>query len=106
MLERYPELDWNWLVSNAKLRNVQNRLGFLVVVARRVAEGRSNQTAVERLLRVERELEPARLASETTLGRETMPEAERAWLRRHRSPEAHHWNVLAAMKAQDLPYAR
>lgn len=106
VLERYPELDWKWLVENAKLRNAQNRLGFLVAVARKVAERRSNRAAAEELMRVEKELEPARLAAETTLGRETMPAAERAWLRRHRSAEAHHWNVLAGMKVKDLLYAR
>ncbi len=104
VLQRYPTLDWAWLVENAKLRNVQNRLGFLVTTARKVAERRSDRAAAERLERVEKELELARLAAETTLGRETMPEAERTWLRRHRSPEARHWNVLAAMKAEELPY--
>lgn len=104
VLQRYPTLDWKWLVENAKLRNVQNRLGFLVTAARKVAERRSDHAAAERLGRVERELEPARLAAETTLGRETMPEAERAWLRRHRSAEARHWNVLVGMKVEDLPY--
>ncbi len=104
MLQRYPALDWKWLVENAKLRNVQNRLGFLVAAARKVAERRSDHVAAERLKRVERELEPARLAAETTLCRETMPEAEREWLRRHRSAEARHWNVLAGMKVEELPY--
>ena len=105
VLQQYPTLDWTWLVTNAKLRNVQNRLGFLVTAARRVAERRSDHAAAEKLERVERELEPARLAAETTLGREAMPEVERAWLRRHRSAEARHWNVLVGMKVEELPYA-
>jgi transcriptional regulator with XRE-family HTH domain len=106
VLEQYPELDWKWLVANAKLRNVQNRLGFLVTVALKLAERRLNKPAVEKLNRVEDELESARLAAETTLGREAMPPAEREWLREHRSPEARHWNVLAGLKLQELPYAR
>src|SRR5258708_9239261 len=27
---RYPDLDWAWLLSEMKLRNRQNRLGFVV----------------------------------------------------------------------------
>ncbi len=104
VLQRYPTLDWKWLLENAKLRNAQNRLGFLVTVARKVAERRSDRAAAQRLERIERELEPARLAAETTLCRETMPETERAWLRRHRTAEARHWNVLAGLKVDELPY--
>lgn len=106
VLAHYPELDWPWLLAQAKLRNVQNRLGFLVMVARNVAERRSDNVAAKKLSWVETELEPARLAAETTLGRESMPEAEKAWLRRHRSAEARHWSVLSGMKAEELPYVR
>jgi transcriptional regulator with XRE-family HTH domain len=105
VLEKYPELDWEWLLAPAKVRNLQNRLGFLVTVARKLAERRRNSRAAEKLESVEKELENARLAAETTLGRDTMPEAEREWLRKHRSPEARHWNVLAGLRLQDLPYA-
>lgn len=34
LLVRYPNLDWEWLVGHAKQRDVQNRLGFVVTVAR------------------------------------------------------------------------
>jgi transcriptional regulator with XRE-family HTH domain len=106
VLLRYPELDWNWLVTRTKLRNVQNRLGFLVAVARDLAERRSELSpAAARLAEVERELEPARLVAETTLGREAMPRAQRDWLRRNRSPAAVRWRVLTSLKADDLPYA-
>lgn len=105
VLEQFPSLDWDWLVDQARRRNVQNRLGFLVTVARMLAERRNNKVAVERLRRVEEELEQSRLVAETTLGREGMPAAERKWLREHRSPEARHWKVLAGLKLQDLSYA-
>jgi hypothetical protein len=105
VLEHFPSLDWDWLVDQARRRNVQNRLGFLVTVARMLAERRTNKVAVERLTRVEEELEQSRLVAETTLGREGMPAAERAWLREHRTPAARHWNVLAGLKLQDLSYA-
>ena len=106
VLERHPHLDWKSLVAYAKVRDVQNRLGFFVTLARELAEARPNPTASARLTRVESQLEASRLAAETTLGRDSMPEAERAWLRKHRPPEARHWNVLSAMKVQDLPYAQ
>ena len=33
----YPHLDWDWLTANAKLRDRQNRLGFVGVLARQAA---------------------------------------------------------------------
>src|SRR5215469_10011983 len=33
----YAEMDWNWLVRNAKLCNRQNRLGFVVSLAAEIA---------------------------------------------------------------------
>jgi DNA-binding XRE family transcriptional regulator len=104
VLMRYPDLEWDWLLAHAKLRNVQNRLGFLVEVAGQLAENRAKPSA-SRLKEAERELERARLAAETTLGREAMPAAERNWLRRNRSPEAARWNVLTTLSHKQLPYA-
>jgi transcriptional regulator with XRE-family HTH domain len=106
VLLRYPDLDLDWLVKNLKLRNLQNRLGFLVAVARQVAErppqGNRSASALEA---AERELERARLAAETTLCREGMSAAERQWLVDHRSELARHWNVLTSLTPESLPYA-
>jgi transcriptional regulator with XRE-family HTH domain len=102
VLARYSQLNWDWLVSQAKLRNHQNRLGFLVAVAGKLAENRKEESTASRLKQVEQELERARLAAETTLSRESMPEAERKWLRRNRSPEAERWNVLTTLSAEQL----
>jgi transcriptional regulator with XRE-family HTH domain len=106
VLMRYPELDWDWLLMHAKLRNVQNRLGFLVEVAGELAENRAEELGAKRLKEAEQELERARLAAETTLGREAMPAGERDWLRQHRSPEAARWNVLTRLSADQLSYAQ
>jgi hypothetical protein len=46
-----------------------------------------------------------RLAREDTLCRESMPMAERRWLRAHRSALAQHWNLLTGLSADPLPYA-
>ena len=65
----YPHLDWDWLVDQVKLANRQNRLGFLVAMARELAERRGDKTAEAVFERVEAQLEDARLAKEGTLGR-------------------------------------
>jgi transcriptional regulator with XRE-family HTH domain len=105
VLLKYPELDWDWLERNARLRNLQNKLGFLVAVARRVAErsGQANPVAV--LTAVEQALESSRLAAETTLGKEAMPLSEKVWLRANRPRLAEHWNVLTSLSPEHLPYA-
>lgn len=106
VLMRYPDLNWDWLTAHAKLRNLQNRLGFLVSVARELAEVRPDGSeAAKRLSEVERDLERSRLAAETTLGRESMPPAERTWLRTNRPANAERWNVLTSLTPRDLPYA-
>jgi hypothetical protein len=60
---------------------------------------------VSTLAVVEQRLERARLVREDTLCRESMPQAERRWLGRARSPEAAHWNLLSDLRAERLPYA-
>ena len=105
MLARYSELNWDWLLTHVKLRNLQNRLGFLVAVARELTEGRADRSdAAKRLGEIEKALERARLAAETTLSRESMPPAEREWLRKHRPLLAKRWNVLTSLTARQLPY--
>ena len=34
---RYSEMDWGWVHREAKLRNLQNRLGFTIVLAKKLA---------------------------------------------------------------------
>ena len=103
VLLQYPDLNWNWLLTHVKLRNLQNRLGFLVSLARELAERNGNQPeAVKQLRQVERDLERARLVAETTLSRESMPAAERGWLRSNRPELARFWNVVASLAPEDL----
>jgi hypothetical protein len=47
-------------------------------------------------------LEHSPLAAEDTLFRESMSQAERRWLRSHRSKAAAHWNLLTDLKLEDL----
>ena len=97
----YANLDWEWLLRQAKLDDLQNRLGFLVTVARQLAERRGNAEAVARLAQAEHALEYSRLQREDAF-RSSMTEAERRWLRRHRSSEATRWNVLTNLNATEL----
>jgi len=101
LLVTYVDLDWNWMLDQAKLANVQNRLGYLVGLARQLAEQRGESTAVERLADVAEELEEARLAKEDTLGRQ-LTAVERSHLREHRPPAAVHWNLLTSLRVEDL----
>ena len=105
VLVTFAHLDWDWLVDRAKLANLQNRLGYLVTLARTVAERQGDAGAAQALTDAEHRLEEARLAKEDTLGRE-LTEAERRYLRDHRPPAAAHWNLLTNLRAEDLRYAR
>ena len=105
VLVTFAHLDWDWLVDHAKLANLQNRLGYLVTLAREVAEQRGESAAVQTLADVGRRLEEARLVKEDTLGRD-LTSVERRHLREHRPAAAAHWNLLTNLRAEDLRYAR
>jgi hypothetical protein len=106
VLLEHPELDWHWLMSAAKVNDLQNKLGFLTNVARRLAErlGR-NETA--KLLKIEElVLERSRLIQEETLCNESLTQAERRWLKSNRSNEARHWKLLTDLSPDHLSHAR
>ncbi|HTY51312.1 MAG TPA: helix-turn-helix transcriptional regulator [Steroidobacteraceae bacterium] len=106
VLLKYPELDWDWLITQAKLHDVQNRLGFLTGLAREIAGTRVQfRSALAALSAAEQQLEPSRLVREDTLCRNSMPVAERRWLGANRSGLARHWNLLTGMTAEQLSYA-
>lgn len=102
---RYSDLDWDWLVREAKIRDLQNRLGFVVTLARQVAESAGRQEAAERLGATEKVLERARLVREDTLCQERLSGAERKWLKQTRPVEARHWRLLTDVRAAGLAYA-
>lgn len=101
----YVDMDWDWLVRNAKLRDRQNRLGFAVSLACELADCKNDTERAQKLRQCLELLERARLAREDTFCHDSITQPERAWLRDHRSPAAAHWNLLTDMKRQDLPYA-
>lgn len=98
--------DVETLVARAKARDLQNRLGFTVALAREVAERNPlHRHRADELRRLEESLNTSRLAREDTFGRRETSERTRAWVRDNRSDAARHWNLLTDLKAEHLPYA-
>ena len=101
VLAKFPDLDWEWLAAQCRLLNLQNRLGFLVTLAVVL----SNPATDARLRNALPRLETSRLAAEGTLCRDSMSQAERNWVRKHRPPAAAHWNLLTTLTAAQLTHA-
>lgn len=74
-----------------QVEDLQNRLGFVTDVARRMAEKHGEGEKAGLLAEREAELERSRLAREYTLCHDSLTETERRWLREHRTAEAEHW---------------
>lgn len=96
VVSHYPDMDFDWLVQQARLNNLQNRLGFCVALAR-AASGNDN------LLNPEQKLSDSKLARKDYFGREPN-EVERRWLQKHSSRQARQWNVLSDLRPESLRY--
>ena len=105
LLLEYPDLDWKLLISAAKLRDLQNRLGLVTCVARMLAEKRGEFEKAELLRTQENILERSRLVLEDTLCNDSLTQTERRWLETNRTPEAGHWHVLTDLSPDHLIYA-
>lgn len=102
---KFPALDWQWLTNAAKLNDLQNRLGFVTGLARRLAELRGEYESAALLARQESALERSRLMREDTLCHESLTEAERRWLRIHRPAAAKHWRLLTDLTPERIDHA-
>ena len=98
VLLRFPEINIDWLVAQARLNNLQNRLGFLTDLALQLG-------AAPQLEKLRDDLEDSRLAKEDTLARD-LSAAERQFFDEHRSDAARHWNLLTGLTKDTLPYLR
>ena len=83
------------------MADLQNRLGFVVTLARQLAERHADARNIREVATGERELETSRLQREDAF-RESLTEAERRWLRANRPAEAAHWNMLTNLTAGAL----
>jgi transcriptional regulator with XRE-family HTH domain len=100
----YPELKWNEVLPAAKMHDLQNRLGYVTNVARRLAELKGLTDTASKLKKHEADLEQSLLAREDTLCHETMTNAERRWLTTNRPADAKRWHVLTDIKPEHLDH--
>ncbi len=101
---RFPEMNWEWLLTNAKLRDRQNRLAFVTALAMQAARERGEVSVRDALTLQIQRLERSRLAVEDTLCKASLSKAENVWLRSHRTEAAAHWNLLTDLKVEDLAH--
>ena len=105
VLLNYPDLDRNWLVREARLRGLTNKLGFLASLSLRVLERRGNQRSVayRTLQELEQLLSQSRLEAESSLG-PRFSTVQEEWVRQNRSEEAKRWHVLTTWRPEHLQY--
>ena len=103
---KYWEMDKEWLVKEAKLHDLQNRLGFLVSLARSVGRKAAlpNPQRDATLEQLESTLKRSLLAKEEALGEAKISDAEHKWLIEHRPKEARDWNLLTSWRPETLRY--
>ncbi len=99
---RYWPLDRDWLVRHAKLHDLQNRLGFVLTLARSLAERAGDEPKARAVSDLVTALEPSRLAREDTLCRASLAGSERRCLKAHRSADARPWNLLTDWTADTV----
>ncbi len=104
LLLKFSDMEWNTLVDAVKLKDLQNRLGFLTAVARKLAEKSGDAKKAAEFKRRENALERSRLVREDTLCNSRMTDAEKRWLLQNRSSEAAHWSILSNLSAEHLNY--
>lgn len=97
--------DWRKTVQAAKVKDLQNRLGFVTSLARAAAERRGDEREAARLKRREDVLADSRLLKEDVLCAASLTETEKLWILGNRTPEAEFWRVLSDLKAEHLSYA-
>jgi|SRR5580692_7810538 transcriptional regulator with XRE-family HTH domain len=102
----YWHMRSEWLVDQARRLNLQNRLGFVVTLARLVSERYAQDENRTRALQaLESVLNESRLAKEDAFYRKPKTESEKVWLEQNRPEAARHWNLLADMRPEHLQYA-
>ena len=105
LLLRYWHMDLTWLVGEAKKFDLQNRLGFVVNLARQLSERGVEAERTQALASLESLLEHSRLAREDYFYRAPRNDRERQWLFENRPDAARHWNLLSDLRPEHLQYA-
>jgi transcriptional regulator with XRE-family HTH domain len=102
---RYYDMDWDWVRLESKQRDLQNRLGFTLSVAKNLVSRKNQPEAAQALESQEQKLRESLLVKEDTYCNDRMTTAERRWLRTHRSPEAAAWHVLSDLMPEHVTHA-
>lgn len=100
LVHEFPKMDWHFLINAAKLSNLQNRLGFIVSLARQLAEENGNVGKLETLKYVEEQLKHSILFREDQLVAATKAEAN--FLKDNRTESAKFWRVLSDLSVEHL----
>lgn len=104
LVYNFSDMDWSQIINSAKLFDAQNRLGFLLSLAHdlsRQSKAENKRALFKELLLT---LEKSRLIREDSFRRNSLTEAEKAWLRKNRPRDARHWRVLSNLSAKHLVY--
>jgi transcriptional regulator with XRE-family HTH domain len=104
ILVKYWHMDMTWLIKQAKLNDLQNRLGFVISWARLMSEHSDPpyESRNDALRRLEVILEKSCLAREARFLKRSYTNAERQWFLDNRSEEAKHWNLLTSWRPEHL----
>jgi len=102
VLARQRNLDWKKLTDEVRLRNLQNRLGFLLEVTVQAAKKLHFSDAAVELEPWLNWLREARLYKEDTLCKKSLTQVERRRLHRSRPKAARFWRLLTDMNAKEV----
>jgi transcriptional regulator with XRE-family HTH domain len=107
LMVQYPDMQFDWLVQQAKLLDLQNLLGFVTTLAREVVKRQAPNESdrIEALRKLEDTLENSKLAKVEPLGKTSVGPRERQWLTENGSEEASRWNLLTDWRPEMLRYA-
>ena len=105
LLLRYWDMDFAPVVEHAKKVDLQNRLGFVVSLARKLsAANPQNEPRTLALAELESTLDRSRLAREDDFLRPARNRVERQWLMQNRPEDARHWNLVTDLRPEHLRY--
>jgi transcriptional regulator with XRE-family HTH domain len=102
VLVHRADLDCHRLTDEARLLNLQNRLGFLLEVTVEAARKLHSDETVARLEPWLVRLREARLFKEDTLCKSSLTQIERKRLRRSRPKAARFWRLFTDVNAQEV----
>jgi transcriptional regulator with XRE-family HTH domain len=101
---RYSGMDWEWVRREAKLLDLQNRLGFTLALAKKLAVQKNQLDVAYRLGQQEEVLAGSLLAKDDTYCYDGMTQSERKWLQTKRSTDAATWHVLSDLEPAHLTH--